>query len=249
MKRAILSLLISITALVLAWLVATGGITGLILAIFVVPMTVLVAASAGVPALRLFHMRKWNAWWQCVLAGMLCSTLGALILEWQQIFVGRALIEGRRTAVLIWLGAAAGWLTWWFGIRRNPEFVDSQRGTSRVAGWIGSWLVTFGVGASVILFYAVDVDYFDGRVSIDAPTNQFAGALPVTLLRTGELISAQAPHYLPVRPGCHVTVVHRKLRWTGTSSYFVWNYNDFILSAENIKDKEWMAKVPLRCDL
>ena len=268
MKRAILALLFSAVAVAVAAALSFrwGLIFGLQRFITVVPAAVLLPLTLGLLVLAILCHLKWNAWWHSVSVGILCYFLLIILVGanashdacggtwWED----KVWLNSRDTPQIIWIGAAVGGLTWWFGIRDNPDFIDSYRIARPIWDYLASVMLFLSGIVSVVIFFAINTKCIPGEIVIDAPTNQLGGMVSVTINPSTramgwpatdgptERIHALKPSYLPILPGCSVRVVYRKFIWSRNASYFISDYELFPITP--FSSQEWKAEMPSRCN-
>ena len=264
MKRESLALFVSAIAIAAALSFRWGLFNGLLMAIFAVPVASVLAGTLGLPVLAILRRYKWNAWWQSVSLGILSAILllvlwnGAKLAQNNVQYPDELWLDSKSEPVMLWIGAATGGLTWLFGIRNNPDFVDSRRSVRPIWGRLASVMLALLGIASLVMFFAIERKDAMGDIPTDAASDQVGGLVSVTLNnrlwskdgkaidRTGERIYALAPSHFPIRPGCSVYIVYRKFLWSSSGSYFITGYIDF--SVTPIDSQEWRSKIPPRCD-
>lgn len=264
MKTEIRALFVSAVAVAAALSFRGWLFGGLLAAIYAVPIVVVLAGTFGLPALSIARKLKWNAWWHSVSLGILCAILLIVIQHGTGLTQGRSgyndelWLDSQSEPVMLWIGAATGGLTWLLGIRNNPDWVDPHRGVRPLWGRLASVMLALLGIASLVMFFAIERKDAMGDIPMDAGSDQVGGLVPVTLNnklwsedgktidRPGERIYALVPSYVPIRPGCSVSVVYRKFVWSSSGSYFITGYNDFSVTPND--SQEYRSKIPPRCE-
>jgi len=76
----------------------------------------------GVPLVLLFVRKRWVAWWQSVLGGVLAASL-FLVLWFGTSTWAHFLLNGLRLTIYAWVLATVGGLVFWLiALWRNPRF-------------------------------------------------------------------------------------------------------------------------------
>ena len=156
-------------------------------AIIAFPVVLVLGALFGLPLLLLFRRLRWLAWWQALLAGVMCAA--PLDLVYLSLNQGHSDFVGLLNSVYcLGMGALGGLVVWLVGVFRNPAFLPEN------APWPTSLLLVLPLfGGLWFYHHALDPAFLYGCIKgyeqVPAPSD-WDGARITVQTEEGETVKA-----------------------------------------------------------